>query len=80
MTRVLPEPNLRQVGELHPESFGSRPHCDHCGDVIGVYEPLVLVSTGKPNETSLAANPDLSCAEACYHVACYALRSTPDGR
>lgn len=27
--------------------------CDFCGDVIGVYEPMVVVTAGRPRSTSL---------------------------
>ena len=31
--------------------------CQRCGDVIGVYEPLVLQTPSGRQETSLAADP-----------------------
>ncbi len=45
--------------------------CDQCGDVVGVYEPLVLVVDGQALETSQAAEP--SAAEHAterFHRAC----------
>lgn len=49
-----------------------RPHCEHCQDVIGVYEPLVLVTDSGCYETSLTAEPDLYETEhLCYHRACF---------
>lgn len=45
--------------------------CHHCGDVIGIYEPLVLLSESDRRETSLAAEPDLAVgASSVYHSAC----------
>jgi len=46
--------------------------CVHCGDVIGVYEPLIALAHGRARETSVAAEavPADSQAE-CYHRACY---------
>jgi len=45
--------------------------CQHCGDVIGIYEPLVLLSESGRRETSLAAEPELSGAPSpAYHRAC----------
>jgi hypothetical protein len=46
--------------------------CTRCGDVIGVYEPLVILTDGdgKVHETSLAAQPDLSPHGEYYHRAC----------
>jgi hypothetical protein len=35
------------------------PRCERCGDVIGVYEPLVTVREGRVLETSLLSSPDL---------------------
>ena len=46
--------------------------CDRCGDVIGIYEPTVVVD-GEPRETSRAAEPDLGERPGPrYHRACYA--------
>ena len=46
--------------------------CDRCGDVIGIYEPTVVVD-GEPRETSRAAEPDLAERPGeRYHRACYA--------
>ena len=49
--------------------------CAQCGQVIGVYEPLVHVIAGVAHKTSRAADPGLarSQADACYHHACYHL-------
>lgn len=49
-------------------------HCHHCGDVIGVYEPLVTLADGHPRETSRALEldaPDRHTDGACYHRACF---------
>jgi hypothetical protein len=48
--------------------------CDECGDVIGVYEPLVLVGEDGALETSRAARPDAGASGEHYHRACYAKR------
>ena len=49
--------------------------CAHCGDVIGVYEPLIVHLDDEVRETSLAAEADLpSAAAAHYHEACHAAR------
>jgi hypothetical protein len=50
------------------------PTCTACGDVIGVYEPIVARNEngGVVVETSLAAEPGLEeRGWACYHRACY---------
>lgn len=50
-----------------------RLRCARCGDVIGIYEPLIVVSGDRVRETSLAAEPELPLAGAeHYHRACYA--------
>lgn len=47
------------------------PRCEHCGDVIGVYEPLVVGGDAGRRTTSLAAEPALGDAEVCcMHLAC----------
>ena len=44
----------------------------HCGDVIGAYEPMILVEDGKPRKTSTSAEQDRGPhAGECYHAACY---------
>lgn len=46
--------------------------CRACGDVIGVYEPLVTLIDGQANETSRAAREDVGAlGEECYHHACF---------
>jgi len=54
--------------------------CDHCGVVIGVYEPLVMVQHGRVlqhgrvRETSRAKEPALPLRDTTYyHRACYAV-------
>jgi hypothetical protein len=47
--------------------------CTRCGEVIGVYEPLVIVEGGGPRDSSLAAEPALAGASAkLYHRSCHA--------
>ena len=55
--------------------MGESVHCDECGEVIGIYEPLVTLVHGRPHETSRAAgsNP-ASDGAACYHRACFGRR------
>ena len=49
--------------------------CTHCGDVIGVYEPLILTGDGEIRETSLAAEGDVLLERgAHYHRGCYTAR------
>ncbi len=49
------------------------PRCESCGDVIGVYEPLINVLAGGIRESSRAADPGLSTGASglLYHAACY---------
>jgi hypothetical protein len=47
--------------------------CDHCGQVIGVYEPATLLAEGTARETSLAAEPSLASHPGRhYHRSCFA--------
>jgi hypothetical protein len=48
--------------------------CNHCGDVIGVYEPLVMLTHHEARETSLAAQPDLPARGEYFHRACHPQR------
>lgn len=46
--------------------------CRRCGDVIGVYEPLIRVTEGRLLESSRAVAPELSDDDAeHYHRACF---------
>jgi hypothetical protein len=47
--------------------------CHHCDDVIGVYEPMIVLADGRARRTSRAGeqNPGAHLGE-CYHHACYA--------
>lgn len=58
------------------ESREAQPLCEHCGEVIGMYEPLVMVSREVPVRTSRAAlklDP-LQFGEPCFHAECFARR------
>jgi hypothetical protein len=46
--------------------------CARCGEVIGVYEPLVHVVDGVAQKTSRAADPEIVHARtgAVFHLAC----------
>jgi hypothetical protein len=56
----------------HEPEVHSVPLCAACGQIIGVYEPLVHVTGGVARKTSRAAEPQLarSQADAVYHLAC----------
>ncbi|HLM87334.1 MAG TPA: hypothetical protein VK272_14235 [Solirubrobacteraceae bacterium] len=46
--------------------------CVHCGDVIGAYEPTIVIGDGRPRRTSRAAELEVIWTGAdCYHDACY---------
>ena len=45
--------------------------CARCGDVIGAYEPLVLLRDGRALDTSKAEMDDGVPPGECYHHACY---------
>jgi len=46
--------------------------CASCGDVIGIYEPLIVVEEHGPRQTSRAAEPALpGSPDKHYHRACY---------
>jgi hypothetical protein len=47
--------------------------CRRCGDVIGVYEPMIALVGGEPRRTSRAAAHERGGSEQeCYHAACFA--------
>ena len=46
--------------------------CKQCGDVIGVYEPLVVCTEDVARTTSRAAEPSCTPADSThYHRDCY---------
>jgi len=52
--------------------LNERPTCRHCGDVIGSYEPMIVVSDDQVYATSiLAARGDETLPCHHYHEACY---------
>jgi len=53
--------------------MGRVSRCARCGDVIGVYEPLVVMEEDGPRHTSVAADPKLRDDQwERYHRVCYA--------
>jgi hypothetical protein len=47
--------------------------CRRCGDVIGIYEPVVLLTDGQARTTSAAAEPQVGDEPGeHFHRACYA--------
>jgi len=53
--------------------MGQAVRCRRCGDVIGTYEPMIVLNDGAMHETSLAASPKLASEGAeHYHSACFA--------
>ena len=75
MTLRRAVPNLSGEVELvQPEHFPTMPpRCELCGEVIGVYEPLIYVHANGVHESSRAADPGLSAGASgsIYHAACY---------
>jgi hypothetical protein len=60
-------------------SINAPPRCDLCAEVIGVYEPLIVLVDGQAIETSRAANRTVTAlGEECYHRGCYARRHDGD--
>lgn len=46
--------------------------CHRCGDVIGAYEPMVVLRDGRAYSTSRASVPDARVhGQECYHDVCY---------
>jgi hypothetical protein len=51
-----------------------QPLCPHCGEIIGVYEPLIVMAEFAQHETSITAEPHLfPTDDDCYHRRCYYL-------
>lgn len=62
---------------MHSEPAPSPPpnvnsNCTSCGQVIGVYEPMIVVSPwGDVTETSVAQRREIHPDDECYHPACH---------
>jgi hypothetical protein len=59
---------------IQPAPPSEFPRCAHCGDVVGVYEPymVVLKEGPDPDPTPPAADPlDAHGVLETYHRACY---------
>ena len=55
-------------------------HCDGCGQVIGVYEPVTVVDDGLTRQTSVAAEPGVRALPVeRYHQACLAVGPSRPG-
>jgi hypothetical protein len=48
-----------------------RVRCIRCGDIIGVYEPMIVVDEGGKRLTSLAAGERPATDTAVYHGNCF---------
>jgi hypothetical protein len=48
------------LGSIQSGMDTGYPTCLYCGDVIGVYEPIVVVEHEGERETSLAREPELA--------------------
>lgn len=48
--------------------------CEHCAEIIGVYEPLFVMSNSHGRLTSRAAEPDLPPCGRYLHRSCHEAR------
>lgn len=54
---------------------GDAPRCGDCGQIIGVYEPLIALDSGRVRETSRAQDPVYGHAERVFHRDCWLRRA-----
>ena len=59
------------------EHEGSRLRCPVCDDVIGVYEPIVVLEPGGLRHTSILNEPMLDSDQIVMHRACAQNTSSP---
>lgn len=72
LPRAVTEPNAASRSGAYPEANltageTERFLCEECGDVIGVYEPLVVHDGQDARTTSRAAEPHLLVDQGTYH-------------
>jgi hypothetical protein len=75
MTRTQEQvtPGRSQAPRAERAVIGEAMKCGRCGDVIGIYEPVVLLSDGRARMTSAAAEPGVREAPGeRFHRACCA--------
>ena len=48
--------------------------CDHCGRLIGVYEPLMIFRDGEARESCRAEESGLPLSANYFHRACFQAR------
>jgi hypothetical protein len=76
-SRVGESREARSEAVGHPRNAMEPFRCHGCGEVIGVYEPLVVEGSHGARATSRAAEADLrTSATAHYHRECYAASQT----
>lgn len=69
---TLEEPTPGRAGRAAARKFSAEAfRCRLCGDVIGVYEPLVECVNSHLRATSRAAEPDLNGNGVYYHRLCF---------
>jgi hypothetical protein len=71
MTRLSRWSRIGQVAD------DCQPRCVHCGDVIGVYEPVMLAVGEKIRRTSRAAEGRLPEDGIAWHEECFPLEELP---
>ena len=55
-------------------------HCEHCGEPIGVYEPVVVFDGLNAHLTSRGeAGPDTLAGHSCFHAECFHAGTDDDG-
>jgi hypothetical protein len=57
--------------ELESPMSNEIPRCRHCGDVIGVYEPMIVLDEGQARKTSRAVEATPGPLGECYHNECF---------
>lgn len=55
-----------------------KPHCEICGDTIGVYEPYVLVRDDEGIVSSLASKDLRPQGGTLYHLECFRNRQAAE--
>jgi hypothetical protein len=67
-----PSSRVSERPRREPPRMSPAPRCYRCGEVIGVYEPLIKFTDGFARESSRALEPDSSARDGeHYHRACY---------
>jgi hypothetical protein len=62
------------MATMRPGQVSPQITCSYCGETIGVYEPVVVITSGRVAHSSRAVS-EVSPESVAFHEDCYPTRS-----